>query len=72
MPLAAPRCACVPPPPTRRYDPQSNRWLPGPPLSRKRFALGGAALDGVMYAVGGYDGVSYLDCAERLDPRSDR
>lgn len=22
--------------------------------------------------VGGYDGSSYLDCAERLDPRTDR
>ncbi|KAI3438916.1 hypothetical protein D9Q98_001330 [Chlorella vulgaris] len=53
------------------YDPQSNRWLPGPPLTCKRFALGGAALGGALYAVGGYDGTSYLDCAERLDPRTD-
>ncbi len=34
-----------------RYDPTSNRWLPGPPLQRKRFALGGAAMDGAIYAV---------------------
>ena len=56
----------------RRYNPTSNRWLPGPSLTRKRFALGGAALDGALYAVGGYDGVTDLDCAERLDPRTDR
>jgi hypothetical protein len=56
----------------RRYDPQSNRWLPGPPLTRKRFALGGAELGGALYAVGGYDGDAYLACAERLDPRTDR
>ncbi|KAL4434243.1 hypothetical protein ABPG75_000684 [Micractinium tetrahymenae] len=53
------------------YDPQSNRWLPGPSLQRKRFALGGAALVGAIYAVGGFDGTSYLACAERLDPRTD-
>ena len=55
-----------------RYDPQSNRWLPGPPLQKKRFALGGASLGGALYAVGGFDGSSYLQCAERLDPRTDR
>lgn len=61
-----------PPSPCCRYDPQSNRWLPGPPLHLKRFALGGASLGGALYAVGGYDGQSYLDCAERLDPRTDQ
>ncbi|KAL4424907.1 hypothetical protein ABPG77_009636 [Micractinium sp. CCAP 211/92] len=54
------------------YDPQSNRWLPGPSLHCKRFALGGASLDGAIYAVGGFDGGSYLACVERLDPRTDR
>lgn len=60
--------ACLP----CRYDRQSNRWLPGPSLHRKRFALGGALLDGAIYAVGGFDGCSYLACVERLDPRTDR
>ena len=59
-------------PPACRYDPASNRWLPGPSLQRKRFALGGASLGGALYAVGGYDGTHYLACAERLDPRTDR
>ena len=65
--------ACPPPPLTPcRYDPQSNRWLPGPPMQHKRFALGGAALEGALYAVGGHDGAAYLDTVERLDPRTDR
>lgn len=73
--LAAGAFHSSPPPasaPLCRYDPQSNRWLPGPSLQRKRFALGGAALGGAVYAVGGFDGASYLTCAERLDPRTDR
>ena len=68
----APSPAACPPSFICRYDPQSNRWLPGPPLQHKRFALGGAALDGALYAVGGHDGTSYLDSVERLDPRTDR
>ena len=52
-----------------RYDEGQGRWLAGPPLTSKRFALGGAALGGALYAVGGFDGEGYLHSAERLDPR---
>ena len=58
-------CAC-------RYDPQADRWLPGPELSSRRFALAGGALGDALYAVGGYDGQSYLTTVERLDPREGR
>lgn len=56
------------------YDLGTDRWLPGPELSMPRFALGGAVLDAYnsIYAVGGYDGESYLATVERLDPREGR
>jgi hypothetical protein len=55
-----------------RYDPHHNRWHMGPPLSVRRFALAGAALNNAVYAVGGFDGAAYMASAERLDPREGR
>ncbi|KAK8969000.1 hypothetical protein KSP40_PGU005683 [Platanthera guangdongensis] len=36
---------------------------------KQRFAPAAAELNGVVYAVGGYDGKKYLNSVERLDPR---
>ncbi|GJM94712.1 hypothetical protein PR202_ga11384 [Eleusine coracana subsp. coracana] len=36
---------------------------------KQRFALAAAELNGVVYAAGGYNGSSYLQSAERYDPR---
>ncbi|GJN35935.1 hypothetical protein PR202_gb24751 [Eleusine coracana subsp. coracana] len=36
---------------------------------KQRFALAAAELNGVIYAAGGYNGSSYLQSAERYDPR---
>ncbi|KAI3426271.1 hypothetical protein D9Q98_008646 [Chlorella vulgaris] len=50
------------------YNPDINAWMPGPKLHSKRFSTAASALDGCVYVTGGYDG-SYLQSAERLDPR---
>ncbi|WKX94092.1 hypothetical protein Q1695_011389 [Nippostrongylus brasiliensis] len=51
------------------YDSQRNSWRVGPEMQRRRCALGVAALNGTIFAVGGLD-ISYV-CrdAEMLDPR---
>ena len=38
-----------------------------PPMRTKRCRLGVATLKGRLYAVGGYDGSSFLDSVERFD-----
>lgn len=62
----------APPRPAHRYDAAQDRWFIGPALTSRRFALGGATLDSAIYAVGGYNGDSYLTTLERLDPREGR
>lgn len=52
-----------------RYDAHRDQWLPGPDLTSRRFALAGASLNDMIYAVGGFDGTAYLSSVERLDPR---
>ncbi len=66
------RCLTHPRHRPSRYDPGNDRWFIGPALSSRRFALGGAAIDSALYAVGGYDGETYLNTVERLDPREGR
>ncbi|KAL4448429.1 hypothetical protein ABPG75_005648 [Micractinium tetrahymenae] len=50
------------------FNPEINAWMPGPKLRAKRFSTAAGSLDGCVYVTGGYDG-SYLQTAERLDPR---
>ena len=38
-------------------------------MSRPRAGIGAAALDGLVYAIGGFDGVSRLDLVEMFEPR---
>ena len=38
-------------------------------MSRPRAGIGAAALDGRIYAIGGFDGASRLDIVEMFEPR---
>uniref|UniRef100_A0A8C5V1E5 Kelch like family member 17 n=1 Tax=Microcebus murinus TaxID=30608 RepID=A0A8C5V1E5_MICMU len=50
------------------YDPVTNTWQPEVSMGTRRSCLGVAALHGLLYAAGGYDGASCLNSAERYDP----
>uniref|UniRef100_A0A8C5U902 BTB domain-containing protein n=1 Tax=Malurus cyaneus samueli TaxID=2593467 RepID=A0A8C5U902_9PASS len=50
------------------YDPVTNSWQPEVSMGTRRSCLGVAALHGLLYAAGGYDGASCLNSAERYDP----
>ncbi|KAL4438238.1 hypothetical protein ABPG77_010599 [Micractinium sp. CCAP 211/92] len=50
------------------FNPEIDAWMPGPKLRARRFSTAAGALDGCVYITGGYDG-TYLQTAERLDPR---
>lgn len=50
-----------------RYDPKTNQWSSDvAPTSTCRTSVGVAVLDGLLYAVGGQDGVSCLNIVERF------
>ena len=51
------------------YDPQTDGWQPLAKMSTARYGLGLAAVDGKIYAIGGYDGGSVLDSVEAYDPQ---
>lgn len=42
------------------------------PVHLSRFATAASVLDSSIYAVGGFDGKTYLSSAERYDPRDGR
>ena len=49
-----------------RYDPQTNQWsCDVAPTTSCRTSVGVAVLDGLLYAVGGQDGVQCLNHVER-------
>ena len=48
-----------------RYDPGTREWRMATPMSKRRCGVGVAVLDGLLYAVGGHDGASYLNSIER-------
>ena len=59
------------------FDVVESREVSGPgdwrtiaPLNTARTNLGTATLDGIVYAVGGYDDTSTLDVVETFDPRT--
>ena len=54
---------------TECYHPAQNKWLPGPAMSRKRFAAAGGVLNNAVYVTGGFDGQTYTNSCEKLDPR---
>lgn len=55
-----------------RYDPALNSWCELAPMEAARSELALAALDGYVYAVGGWEGVSRLSCVERYDADQNR
>ena len=50
---------------SRRYDPHTNKWTEVAPMAKRRAGVGLAALNGFLYAVGGFDDASPLDTVER-------
>jgi len=50
------------------YDPATDTWTTGAPMSTGRDGLGVAALDGKIYAVGGSDGNTPIASGEVYDP----
>ena len=53
-----------------RYDPATNAWEAVAPMGEERIRPGVAALDGKLYAVGGFgfNNGHFLTSVERYDP----
>ena len=52
---------------TEVYDPDNHSWSLGPSLNSLRANCGVAALDGCLFAVGGFNGKKFLNTMEYLD-----
>ncbi|KAF1447495.1 KLHL1 protein, partial [Pygoscelis papua] len=53
-----------------KYDPKTDTWTMVAPLSMPRDAVGVCLLGDKLYAVGGYDGQTYLNTMEAYDPQN--
>ncbi|KGL79597.1 Kelch-like 18, partial [Tinamus guttatus] len=53
------------------FDPVANRWERCQPMATARSRVGVAVLNGLLYAIGGYDGQLRLSTVEVYDPESD-
>ncbi|XP_006727425.1 kelch-like protein 1 [Leptonychotes weddellii] len=53
-----------------KYDPKTDTWTMVAPLSMPRDAVGVCLLGDRLYAVGGYDGQTYLNTMESYDPQT--
>ncbi|KAM4664324.1 kelch-like protein 4 [Discoglossus pictus] len=53
-----------------RYDPKTDNWTMVAPLSVPRDAVGVCPLGDRLYAVGGYDGQTYLSTVESYDAQT--
>lgn len=53
-----------------RYDPRSDTWCTVSPMSLCRDAVGVSVLGDRLFAVGGYDGQTYLATVECYDPQT--
>nr|XP_015206625.1 PREDICTED: kelch-like protein 4 isoform X2 [Lepisosteus oculatus] len=53
-----------------RYDPKTDAWTTVAPLSVPRDAVGVCLLGDRLYAVGGYDGQTYLNTVESYDAQN--
>ncbi|XP_041128484.1 kelch-like protein 1 isoform X2 [Polyodon spathula] len=53
-----------------RYDPKTDTWTIVAPLNLPRDAVGVCLLGDKLYAVGGYDGQTYLNTMESYDPET--
>ncbi|CAF2976591.1 unnamed protein product [Rotaria socialis] len=54
------------------FDPVTNEWRAVSPMSKRRCGVGVAVLNNLLYAVGGHDGVSYLNSVEKFDPQTNQ
>ena len=54
------------------YDIRTKQWKYVASMAHARRYVAAAALDGLLYAVGGYDGFAVLDSVEVYDPRLDQ
>lgn len=52
-----------------RYDPKTDTWTMIASVSAPRDAVGVCLLGDRLYAVGGYDGQTYLNTMESYDPQ---
>jgi N-acetylneuraminic acid mutarotase len=53
---------------SERYDPAQNAWSPIASMGAAWDDHAAAVIDGMLYAIGGYDGSSHLSSGERYDP----
>lgn len=53
-----------------RYDPKTDVWTAVASMSISRDAVGVCLLGDKLYAVGGYDGQTYLNTVEAYDPQT--
>uniref|UniRef100_A0A3Q3GS94 Kelch-like ECH-associated protein 1b n=1 Tax=Kryptolebias marmoratus TaxID=37003 RepID=A0A3Q3GS94_KRYMA len=54
-----------------RYDPERDQWHLVAPMLTRRIGVGVAVINRLLYAVGGYDGTTFLDSVECYDPETD-
>lgn len=52
-----------------RFDSSKGQWEVSKPMLTLRSRIGVAAVDGLLYAIGGYDGTSRLQTVECFDPK---
>ncbi|CAE8711397.1 unnamed protein product, partial [Polarella glacialis] len=50
------------------FSPHRNEWRTLPPMKTQRYGCAAAAVNGMLYVVGGHDGQTALASAERFDP----
>ena len=50
------------------YDPKTDTWTSGTSMPTARWALGVAVVNDELYAIGGYDGETYLAVNEKYTP----
>lgn len=53
------------------FDPTGNFWERCQPMRTARSRVGVAVVNGLLYAIGGYDGQSRLSTVEVYNPESD-
>lgn len=52
------------------YNPTTNTWSPEADMRVGRYNVGVGVLDGVLYAVGGKDGVNVFNSVEAYSPNA--
>lgn len=53
------------------FDPLANRWEKCHPMTTARSRVGVAVVNGMLYAIGGYDGQLRLSTVEVYNPETD-